>query len=374
MNNELIYRYALVRLKGVGWVIAKLLLEHFGSIESLMNTSTEELEKVPGIGKTLLNQITDKKYISKLYNSARQEIEQYQRAGINVLMQGDEHFPALLEHCHDAPFLIYQLGEFSNDNKSIAVVGSRKNSIYGKFATEEVVKELSGNPANIVSGLALGIDTIAHESALENDLPTVAVLAHGLDVIYPQRNRKLAKELLKRGGCLLSEFPFGTKPDRENFPKRNRIVAGMSEATIVTEASEKGGALITANIAHSYGREVFAVPGRINDKQSAGCNRLIAHQKAMMLSHPSYLTEELGFTRKTQDTTQQRIPLDLTDEERAIVNCLETLEVVSKQALALRLKMDISKVGSLLFNLELSGLVASLPGNRFQLLGVMNSR
>jgi DNA processing protein len=374
MDNDLKYKYALLNMKGVGPIVARVLVEHFGSAKKLFEQSKSELEQIPGIGKTMLAQLCDKQRIEKTVREADIEIQQYQRSGIRVISFQEEHYPKLLNLCQDAPFILYQLGEnITDEYKNLAVVGSRKATVYGKFATQSLIEQLTGTPTNIVSGLALGIDTVAHQTAMDNGLRTVAVLAHGLDVVYPQSNRKLAKDILKNEGTLLTEFPFGTKPDRENFPKRNRIVAGMSEATLITEAAAKGGALITANIAYSYGREVYAIPGRINDIQSAGCNRLIAHQRAIAIHHSEGLLQELGYDDIQSKNIQTQIPYEYSVEEAKIVKALEEFGDLSKQTLAIKLEMDMSKISGHLFNLELARKVASMPGNRFQLLGAINS-
>ena len=375
MNSDLKYKYALLQMKGVGPIVARILVEHFGTAQQLLEASKSVLEEIPGIGSTLLNQLTNQSAKEAAIHKARVEIEQYHRSGIQVLSFQDKNYPRLLNQCHDAPFILYQLGAPINESDfKLAVVGTRKSTVYGKFATSAMIEQLQGTQTNIISGLALGIDAIAHQAALENELPTTAVLAHGLDVVYPQSNRKLAKDILNNGGTLITEFPFGTKPDRENFPKRNRIVAGMSNATLITEAAAKGGALITANIAHSYGREVYAIPGRINDPQSAGCNRLIANQKSIAIHHPERLLQELGFEKSEQNAKQSIIPYECSKEETEILKILEEFGEVSKQTLAMKLEMDISKVSGLLFNLELMQRIAAIPGNRFQLLGEMNSR
>lgn len=366
---DIIYRIALLKLPGVGGIIARLLVDFFGSAEKIFNSDYDELVIVPGIGKTLLSNLLNKNAKLKALELAKHELDWYQKKGVKILLHDSDEYPSLLKDCHDAPFLLYLKGQLPNFEKTIAIVGSRKSTHYGEYVTDEIVRELKPYNVNIVSGLAYGIDAFAHAFAVKNEVPTTAVLAHGLDRIYPAQNRKLAAQIIEQGG-LLTDYPIGTNPDRENFPKRNRIVAGMSIATILVEAAAKGGALITADIAHSYDREVFAVPGRITDSSSGGCNNLIKYYKAQILTDITSLPNLLGWEenkKPVKEKSQTSLFTELNEVEKQIITLLNLKGKISQQIFSLQLKLPINKVSSALFNLELMGLVIALPGNVYEL-------
>lgn len=368
---EILYRIALLKIGGVGSIIARLLVDYFGSAKKIFEAPREELEIIPGIGKTLLQNLSDKQVKQNVLGLAYKEYEWYSKNKIRVIAHDEEDFPELLKDCHDAPFLLYLLGNLKNTSRNVAIVGSRKCSHYGQQVIQELCEGLTDFNVNIISGLAYGIDTLAHQEALKAKLPTTAVLAHGLDRIYPAKNRKLAKQIAEYG-ALLSDYPIGTNPDRENFPKRNRIVAGMSVATIVVEAAASGGALITADIADSYGREVFAIPGKINDNFSKGCNNLIRYRKAQILTSVDHLISELnwgGDTTKAQKKVKKENNLaQLNGDEKMIAELLISKGNLSQQLIALHLKIPIQKVGATLFSMELSGQVKNLPGNVYEFI------
>ena len=362
-----IYRIALLKLPGVGGIIARLLVDYFGSAKKIFNSDYDELTIVPGIGKTLLSNLLDKNSKTKALEKAKLELDWYDKKGVKILLHDSNEYPELLKDCHDAPFILYLKGQLLNPERNIAIVGSRKSTHYGEATTDKIIEELKPFNVNIVSGLAYGIDAFAHSFAVKHEVPTTAVLAHGLDRIYPAQNRKLASQIIEQGG-LLTDYPIGTNPDRENFPKRNRIVAGMSNATILVEAAAKGGALITADIAHSYSREVFAVPGRITDSASGGCNNLIKYFKAQILADIPSLPYLLGWEeKKKKPEVQTSLFPNLSDLEHRVVELLKLKGRVSQQIFALQLKLPIHKISAVLFNLELMGLVVALPGNIYEL-------
>ncbi|HPH33411.1 MAG TPA: DNA-processing protein DprA, partial [Chitinophagaceae bacterium] len=251
-----------------------------------------------------------------------------------------------------------------------AIIGTRSNTEYGRQQTEKIVEALAAAKVTIVSGLAYGIDAIAHKSSLKNEIPTIGVLAHGLDQVYPPAHNGMAKEMCRTGGGLLSEFRCGTKPDKHNFPSRNRIVAGMTDATIVIETGEKGGSIITAELANNYNRDVFALPGKVTDHKSAGCNNLIRSNKAALLTEPAQLIELMGWEEKTQKpgrASQRELFIELSPEERIIVDLLKEKETLPIDELNYLSGLSSSGVAGALLNLELQSVVLSLPGKQYRL-------
>ena len=256
-----------------------------------------------------------------------------------------------------------------NASKIIAIVGTRTNTDYGKQFTEKLVKDLSEQNITIISGLAYGIDAMAHKAALKNNLPTIGVVGHGLDKIYPSDHAGLAKEMIKNGGGILSEFFSGTKPDKHNFPLRNRIVAGISDATVLVETNIKGGSMITGNLANAYNRDVFAVPGRTTDTKSSGCNHLIKYNKAILLTDAEEILEVMGWKeRKTKTKKQKELFIELSQEEKQVVQLLQEKETVSIDEINLSSGLSSSTIAAAILNLELQNVVASLPGKMYKLL------
>ncbi|MES1221692.1 MAG: DNA-processing protein DprA, partial [Bacteroidota bacterium] len=279
--------------------------------------------------------------------------------------------PKRLLNCYDSPTLLYYKGTADlNASKIVAIIGTRSHTDYGKQVTEKLVKEFSEQNVTIISGLAFGIDALAHKAAIKNDLPTVGVLAHGLDQIYPFEHSGLAKDMIKHNGGLLTEFRSKSKPDKHNFPTRNRIVAGISDATIVIETGIKGGSMITAELANGYNKDVFALPGRITDAKSAGCNYLIKNNKAMLLTDARELTEIMGWeerSHKSDVKRQKEIFIELSKDEKIIIDILNEKEAVHIDEINLRSGLSSSAVASAILTLELQNAVVSLPGKLYQL-------
>ncbi len=369
MISETAYRIALINLPGIGNLYAKLLTEYFKSAELVLKASKKELSKIPGIGDVLLSILCNKTLKAKAMERARAEIKFAEKYGISIWGYDHEKYPIKLKECNDSPFLVYYRGTpYLNFTKIVSIVGTRKATGYGEELTRKIIEEFENQDILVVSGLAYGIDSYAHKFSLEYNIPTVGVLAHGLDKIYPQKNRAMAKKMLTNGG-LISEFMSGTNPERENFPKRNRIVAGMSDATIVVEATSKGGALITANIANSYGRDVFAAPGRIIDPYSRGCNALIKSNRAALiesgedvLKAMNWITIEPKNKKKENNLFNQ-----FTDEELLIIQAIQSKGIANKNQVAFHLNTSVQKVSYLLFNLELNGIIKALPGDNYQM-------
>lgn len=367
MNSELLYQLALTEVPNIGWVHAKILAQQFGSAEAIFKAKHSILEKIEGIGEVRARSIkafTD-------FSKAEEEIKFIEKYKIKPLFIIDKDYPKRLLNCYDSPTLLFYKGEADlNASKVVAIIGTRNHSDYGKQQTEKLLKELASKDILIVSGMAFGIDAIAHKAALKNDLRTVGVLAHGLDQIYPPDHSNLAKDMLKQGGGLLTEFRSETNPDKHNFPTRNRIVAGMSDATIVIETKERGGSMITAELANGYNKDVFALPGRVSDTKSAGCNFLIRNNKAMLLTDAEELIEVMGWeekSRKSEVRSQKELFIELSSDEKIIVDILKEKDLIHIDELNLKSGLSSSSMAAAILNLELQGVVSTLPGKLYKL-------
>src|SRR3569832_955086 len=319
---SLLHRVALTFIKNIGPAIAKSTLFHFGDEEQVFKAPKAKLTQVPGIGEKRYLDINFKTALER----AEVELNYIERNNIKPIFYTDPEYPKRLKNCIDSPILLYGKGNFNlNPRHVVSIVGTRRATEYGKQLCKQLVEELQQYNVLIVSGLALGIDTYAHKESLKQSLQTIGVLGHSFDTMYPAQNRSLAEKMQENGG-VLTEYPSGTIPDRENFPQRNRIVAGMADATIVIEAGIKGGALITAEIANSYNRDVFAFPGRIGDDYSEGCNFIIRNNKAQLLTCPADLAFSLGWEigeSKKPLIEQFVLPLDLLPDESLILNFIK---------------------------------------------------
>ena len=367
MNSELIYQLALTEVPNIGCVHAKILAQQFGSAEKIFKAKQQLLEKIEGIGEIRAKAIKSFHDFSK----AEEEIKFIEKYKIKPLFITDKNYPKRLLNCYDSPTLLFYKGDADlNTSKIIAIVGTRDHTEYGKHQTEKLIKELSSQKILVVSGMAFGIDAIAHKAAIKNDLPTVGVLGHGLDQIYPPEHSNLAKDMLKHGGGLLTEFRSNTKPDKHNFPTRNRIVAGMSDAAVVIETGEKGGSMITAELANGYNKDVFALPGKVTDHKSAGCNFLIRNNKAMLLTDAEELIEVMGWEEKIQKPkvkSQREIFIELSKDEKIIVDILKEKDLVHVDELNFKSGLSSSSMAVAILNLELQGVVATLPGKLYKL-------
>jgi DNA processing protein len=365
MSNDLLYQIALTLIPNVGCVPAKCLIEHFGNAETIFKAKKKDLSAIENIGLVKANCIK----AFEDFKAAEEEIKFIEKYKIQSLFITDENYPQRLLNCYDPPTLLYHKGKADlNTSKILSIIGTRNNTDYGKQITEKLVNDLHELNVLIVSGLAFGIDIIAHKSALQNNLETVAVLAHGLHTIYPHQHKTIAKDIVQQGG-LLTEFRNGEKPDKHNFPKRNRIVAGMCDATIVIETAIKGGSMITAELANNYNRDVFALPGRITDSKSAGCNYLIQNNKAVLFSDAKELMESLGWQSKKINKKQQReLFIELSEDEKIIINILKEKEQTHIDEINIRSNLSSSSIAAAILNLELQNVVAGLPGKMYKIL------
>jgi len=365
LSSELKYQIALTLVPNIGNIHAKALINYFGNAEAVFAARKKDLEVLEGIGTIRANSIKN----FHDFTRAEEEIGFIKKYKIAPLFMTDKNYPQRLLNCYDSPAMLYYKGNADlNTAKIIAIVGTRNNNEYGKNICEKLVEELSGEDIIIVSGLAFGIDSVAHKTAVRNDIKTIGVLAHGLDKIYPSQNSGLAKEMIVNGG-LLTEFRSRTKPDRQNFPSRNRIVAGISDAVIVVETGIKGGSLITAELGNSYNKDVFAFPGRINDTKSEGCNFLIKNNKAALITSANDLLENMGWKKKKEISVkkQRELFIELTPDEKIVINILQQQDQIHIDELFLKSKLTSSAVASALLMLEMQGVVTSLPGKIYKI-------
>jgi DNA processing protein len=365
LSAELKYQIALTLIPNIGDIHAKALINHFGNAEAVFSARKKELEILEGIGTIRANSIKNFSDFKK----AEEEISFIKKYKITPLFITDKNYPQRLLNCYDSPAMLYYKGNADlNSSKIVAVVGTRNNNEYGKAICEKLIEEFTDEDIIIVSGLAFGIDSIAHKASIKHEMKTIGVLAHGLDRIYPSQNSGLAKQMITNGG-LLTEFRSFTKPDRQNFPSRNRIVAGISDAIIVVETGIKGGSLITAELGNGYNKDVFAFPGRINDTKSEGCNYLIKNNKAALFTCANDILENMGWKKKKEISAkkQRELFIELSADEKTVVNILQQQQQVHIDELFLKSKLTSSAVAAALLMLEMQAVVTSLPGKIYKL-------
>lgn len=369
-NQQNAYMIALTLIPGVGDILAKNLLAYLGSAEMVFSASRAELMKAPKIGAVLADAIVQAR--SGVLERATEELEFCKKHSIRILPFIDETYPIRLKQCDDAPLVLYVKGEADlNASRIINIVGTRNATQYGKDFCKSLVESIAHENIVVMSGLAYGIDVAAHKAALDNNVVTFGVLGHALDTIYPSEHRNIAKDIVSNG-ALITEHVTKTKIDASNFITRNRIIAGMSDATIVVESGERGGALLTVEYALSYNRDVCALPGRSTDKYSKGCNSLIKRNKAALIESADDLFYALNWTKsadKNHDSDRQlKLFATLTDDEQLVVNHLQKENDCSIDIICHSTQMSMSKLSFTLFNLEMQGLVKTLPGKCYRLL------
>lgn len=358
---------ALSQVPKVGPILGRTLIAYCGSPEAVFRTSVRELARIPQIGLIIAQSIQNKELLRK----AEGELRTMEREGITGIHYLDDRYPTRLSHFEESPLVIYQKGKPDLQyGRTIGVIGTRMPTPAGRILTEELINGLESYQIMVISGLAHGIDSTAHQTALSAGLPTVGVLGHGFQTLYPAANRSLAKKMLGNSG-LLTEYPFATLPDKDNFPMRNRIIAALSDAIVVIESKERGGSMITAEFANRYNKDVFAVPGRVSDPMSKGCHLLIKRHKAHLLENAEDLAELMGWDVQDQKKAQMQAALfhDLDPEEQAIIEEIGRQPELLIDDLGFRLSMPPSKISSCLLNLEFRGLVRTLPGKRYILSG-----
>ncbi|OHX65600.1 DNA-processing protein DprA [Flammeovirga pacifica] len=369
INQTKFYELWLNNIPGIGGATSKLLISHIGSAEEVYKSKPSSLKKVLGIGENTVHSIQQsKKYLSKIEN----EVRKIEKGDVRVLTYTDEDFPKRMKLQKDAPYLIYVKGKAKGLHaaKTVGIVGSRSANQYGKGVTAELVRELSQfKDINIISGLAYGIDIQAHKSSLDNKVGTIGVLANGLNKVYPSIHSKVAHEMVnEHNSGLISENLMDSEPDGPKFPARNRIIAALSDVLVVVQGMKKGGALITADIANSYHKEVFAVPGKIDDPLSEGCNNLIKYQKARILTNTNDIIKMMNWDIQPVKSKQTILfsENDLSKDEIVIVNLIKEHDYHIEE-LAIQLQTPIPKLSGRLLQLELKGIIKLKPGNIYGL-------
>jgi len=361
----MLHNIALTLVKGVGDYNLRTLVSHCGNAQNVFNAKVETLKKIPGIGPKTAEAIQSK----EVFKRAEKEIIFIEKYKIQPLFYTDTDFPKRLHNCEDAPSILYFKGNTNlNNQKTVAIVGTRNATAYGRAFCEKLISGLKKYNVLVVSGLAYGIDIAAHKAALNFKVDTIGVLGHGLDRIYPAVHRNIAEKMLECGG-LITEFPSETNPDRQNFPKRNRIIAGMADATIVVEAAITGGALITAQIANSYNRDVFALPGRVEDEFSNGCNYLIKTNRAQLITKVEDIEYILGWVQAQLQPKPQQLTIypNLNNDEQKIVKLIAEKNSINFDDLQLHLNIPQSKLAMAILNLEMQSIIIALPGKVYKL-------
>lgn len=361
--TSLQYQIALTLLPGIGDISGKKFVQYCGSAEAIFKEKRKSLEKITGMREASINAICKpKEYLKR----AEEEIEFVEMNGIQPLFFLDSDYPRRLSQCDDAPMMLYYKGKANlNANRVVAIVGTRNITEYGKENCNQLVEDLKDDNVLIVSGLAYGVDTCAHKASVKNGIPTVGVMGSGMQQIYPAANKKLASDMQEQGG-ILTECMSGTLPDRENFPRRNRIIAGMADAVIVIESAMKGGSLITADLANSYSRDVFAYPGRVMDIYSQGCNYLIRTNRAHLMESVLNLRYIMRWDSESKTEKQTAMFREFTEEEKRIMDCFGSNAVIHLDDIIVKTEMSTTKIAALLLNLEFDGVLMALPGKRYQ--------
>ncbi len=364
---DLKYQIAIEMIPMVGSITAKKLIAFCGGAEAVFRESKSALRKIQGIGERIANAVTEQQVLEL----AEKELEYIEKNNIRALSYTDNNYPHRLKNCEDSPVVLFVKGDINlNAERILSIVGTRSATSYGVDQCTRLVEELAqrGHNPVIASGLAYGIDICAHKAALKYGLPTVAVVATGLNTVYPAQHKNVAKQIVEQGGAMVSDFTTHAKFDRNNFLRRNRIIAGLADATIVVESGEKGGALVTADISMSYNRDVMAFPGRVGDAYSCGCNRLIRNNKAALIEGVADVEYVLGWDKRVEPKVKQ-LPLfgERSEPEKKVLDALSKVEVETIDNLCRQLDMPVSQLASVLLTLEFSGCVRSHPGKAYSL-------
>ncbi len=371
ITQDTINLIALSKAKGISLLNARTLIDMFDSATDIVSMRHEIASRIPDATPRLVSAL---EHVTDYIDEAKREAEYAESKNIRVLGITDGDYPSRLKNCEDAPLVLYYYGTADlNRQKVINVIGTRKCTEYGRELCSSLISELKKSCPDvlIISGLAYGIDICAHKAALNAGLDTVGVLAHGLDTIYPTLHRGVAAQMVNAGGGLLTEYPHCTTPEKINFVRRNRIVAGVSDACIVVESAAKGGSLITAELSWSYNRDVFAFPGRVFDESSEGCNRLISSNRAALLTSAADLVKAMGWenedsTRSSQQAVQQELFPELTDEELSLIASLRNADKKHVNQISAETGIPFARASMLLFELELKGYVYALGGAMYR--------
>lgn len=350
----------------VGPVLARQLLAYCGSIEAIFTEQKRILKTIPGIGKEIASQISN---ATEILTAAEEELDLIEKENIRYTFFHDNDYPSRLRHIPDAPLVLYTKGNVNlNPERSVAIIGTRTPTLYGKSVTEEIIDTLSTYDITIFSGLAYGIDITAHRHCLKCDIPTIGVMGSGMNTIYPGTHTAIAKKMMDNGG-IVTEFNFHTGPDAVNFPMRNRIVAGICDILVVIESGVKGGSMITAALANDYNKDVAALPGRKIDKSSLGCNHLIKNQQAHLVESGEDIVNLMSWNRKSrQQTYQANLFTDMDEHEQKIYSLIVDSGEKDIDTLAYESKSTPGELASVLLTLEFKGAIKSLPGKKYAAL------
>ncbi len=366
-DNTLLYKIAVTQIDNIGSILAKNLVSYCGGVKEIFFKSKAELAKIPGIGYILANEVVKKEVLIK----AEMILKNLESTKVKTLFYLDDNYPKRLNHFSDSPLLLYTKGINSFNNKrTLGIVGTRNATIRGKKITEEIIEEIKDFNVTIISGLAFGIDAIAHKACIKNNMQNIGIMGNGIDITYPSQHENLRKEI-EENGDIMSEFPMNTKPDKGHFPMRNRIIAGLSDAVLVVESDIKGGSMITAKMAFNYNKDVFAIPGRYDDRYSKGTNSLIKSNIASLAENAKDICKLMDWTKNSlQKPKQLELFVKLTDNEQKIVDALKETELdsLSIDKLYHKTKINIGQLSSILLQLEFKGIVENLPGARYMLL------
>ncbi len=366
MEDELYYKVALSLVPGIGGVLARNLIAYTGSAGQVFSESYKSLVKIPGIGEVNAKRLRS----NGIFEKAGKELEFIKKYNISVYFFTDKNYPRRLKSCPDAPIILYAKGNVNLDEQRVvSIVGTRNATEYGKTICEQLIEAFSvrNYQVLVVSGLAYGIDIHAHKAAVRYNLPTIGVVGHGLDIIYPSLHAETARKMIENGG-LVTDFPSRTKIEPANFIRRNRIIAGLADATIVVESAEKGGALITAEIASSYNRDVFAFPGKVDEPWSRGCNQLIRTNGASLIQGITDLEYFMGWEAPEKEkVVQPALFVDLTPDEEKVVQLLQREGELFIDQISSDLELPVSKVSALLLSMEFKSLIVALPGKMYRL-------
>jgi DNA processing protein len=364
-EEKLLAILRLQKCKAIGDILAKKLIVNVGDVQQIFKEKAATIQKINGIGSYVLKHLFDSKNIEL----ATQELAYIKNNNIGYSYFLEDTHPIHLKHCIDAPILFFKDGNINfNNNKIISIVGTRNMSSYGRDFCNKLIDEIAQYNPIIVSGFAYGVDICAHKAAVKNKLQTIAVLAHGFEQIYPKVHKKYINQVNENGG-FLTEFWHEEQPLRENFLRRNRIVAGISTATVIIESAEKGGSLVTADIANSYNKDVFALPGRASDIFSKGCNNLIKNNQAHLLTAPSDIVKMLNWDiEKASKPIQQQLFLELNENEQKIVAFLHEKGQQLFDIISIETNIPVYQLSSILLQMELKGILKPLPGKMFELV------
>ena len=367
MDNILLYKIALTQIDKIGPILAKNLVSYCGGVKEVFFKRKAELAKIPGIGYYLSDEIVKKEVLQK----AELILKDVEFTGVNTLFYLDDNYPKRLNHFNDSPLMLYTKGTKTYNNKrTLGVVGTRNATIRGKKITEDIISNLKEYNVTIISGLAFGIDAIAHKACIKSNMQNIGIMGTGINITYPSQHESLRKDI-ESNGDIISEFPMEAKPDKGHFPMRNRIIAALSDALLVVESDIKGGSMITAKMAFNYNKDVFAIPGRYDDRYSRGTNSLIKSNIASLAENAIDICKLMDWTKNNaQKPRQLELFVKLTENEEKIVDALKETELdsLSIDKLYHKTNINIGQLSSILLKMEFKGIVQNLPGARYMLL------